>query len=388
MDSLERRGVSVGLCLSLYLEEVPMHLRSGRRYQFGELGEDYFVKRRVENAGGSKNGDGDGTIASNGVSNQRGGYWLATYDHFKKSKCGMLDPTNPLAASWFKCAVKEEILDHASASFWLASAGGPPLYAHYASSSNVGLSFHNSYAQRWTKLNRDAIREAGRDGDTFVIVDAAFGTVARHAGCTALGDRVVDFRRDDGGGVLRSIVNGIVNGGFSGLTHGHCAVSMTAPKLLTKTMDSKSREMICRWMEIAAFTTLFRTHDGDAGAGLLSGYDDVRVVGQLARFSHVYAALSEYRLRLLDEASFRGRPVVRHPALHFPNDGRFDCRGVDVEKRRRKDGYSSSYGDGSAFMLGDLVYVVPVVKCGAAKRKIYLPEGGWIHLWVSRIVPV
>ncbi len=74
---------------------------------------------------------------------------------------------------------------------------------------------------------------------------------------------------------------------------------------MVKTMDSKSREMICRWMEIAALTTLFRTHDGDAGAGLLSAYDDARVVGQLARFSHVYAALSEYRLEAEAEQECR-----------------------------------------------------------------------------------
>ncbi len=88
-------------------------------------------------------------------------------------------------------------------------------------------------------------------------------------------------------------------------------------------------------MEIAAFTTLFRTHSGDIGAGLLSRYDDVRVVEQLAHFSQVYAALSEYNLWLLDEASFRGSPVVQHPALHFLNNGRFNCRGINVEKRRK-----------------------------------------------------
>ncbi len=66
MDLLDRRRVSMGLYLSPYLEEIHMHLRSGRRYQFSNLGGDYFVKIWVENAGGSKNGNGDGTITSMG----------------------------------------------------------------------------------------------------------------------------------------------------------------------------------------------------------------------------------------------------------------------------------------------------------------------------------
>lgn len=47
VDSLERRGISVGLYLSPYVEEIPMHLRSGRRYLFEEVQQDdYFVKKK------------------------------------------------------------------------------------------------------------------------------------------------------------------------------------------------------------------------------------------------------------------------------------------------------------------------------------------------------
>lgn len=326
---------------------------------------------------------------------------LVPYNHFKKGKCGMIDPTNPSAASWFKRTIKEELLDYASASFWLASAGtGPPMDAHYTSASNDGLAFHNSYGEKWAELNREAIREAGRDGDSFFIVDSAFGGSAKHAGTTSLGgDRIANFHRDanDGNGVLRSILNGIVNGGFSGLTHAHCAVSVAVPRQLKSSMtkgamDSKSREMICRWFEMTAFTALFRTHDGGscgAGGGMSCAYDDEYVLDQLARWSDVYVALAEYRLQLLNEASFQGYPVVRHPVLHFPNEERFNCCSISVgskkKKKKSKDGYGNvSYGDDvPSFMLGDLIYVVPVVKSGVVKTKVYLPSGGWIHLWTE-----
>ena len=36
-------------------------------------------------------------------------------------------------------------------------------------------------------------------------------------------------------------------------------------------------------------------------------------------------------------------------------------------------------------MLGDLVYVVPILNSGVVRSEAYLPQGAWIHLWV-RIV--
>jgi hypothetical protein len=68
---------------------------------------------------------------------------------------------------------------------------------------------------------------------------------------------------------------------------------------------------------------------------------------------------------LSNEAAFWGYPVVRHPLLHFPEDEMF--MGCNV----------------SSFMLGGNIYVAPVMKYGVVKTKVYLPEGKWMHLWVS-----
>ena len=34
-------------------------------------------------------------------------------------------------------------------------------------------------------------------------------------------------------------------------------------------------------------------------------------------------------------------------------------------------------------MLGELMYIVPVLKIGVKKMGVYLPKGTWIHLWVG-----
>ncbi|KAL7554276.1 hypothetical protein ACHAWF_017720 [Thalassiosira exigua] len=382
VDSLERRGINVGISVSPYLEEIPPVLRSGRRYLFGEAGEDCFVKKEVVRRDGK---DGAPVVAT------------ALHNQFKKTKCGVLDPTRHEAAAWFKQVLREEVLQYAGASFWLAdlSAGGPPVDGAYASDPHDGhgLPFHNAYAEEWSRLNREAVAEAGRDGDGFVVVNAAYGSAAKHAGCTSLGDHVPCFRRD-GGGILRAVLNGIVNGGFSGLTHGHCAVCVSVPRGLSTAVgsdiDAKSREMICRWMEMTAFTTLFRTHDGDGGdaeagggkgrgkEGRLCAYYDPATVRALVRWSRVYIALAEYRTRLLNEASFRGWPVVRHPTLHFPHDENF------FADEGGSGGNSASAMP--AFMMGDLIYMAPVLRSGVVKKRVYLPEGAWIHLWTMEEV--
>ena len=50
------------------------------------------------------------------------------------------------------------------------------------------------------EVNHDAIAEAGRDGDGFFIVNCAYGSTTKYARSTSLGDHVVNFRRDGGGG--------------------------------------------------------------------------------------------------------------------------------------------------------------------------------------------
>lgn len=339
------------------------------------------------------------------------------YNQLKRAKCGILDPTNFSATSWFKKAVKEEVFGFAGASFWLAdmTMGGPPVDGIYTAprssdhgvvvttgmsatggdymTAGLGLSFHNSYAEKWAEIQHESIKDAGREGDAFFIMNSAYGSAAMHAGFTSLGDYIVDFRRDDssdgnGSGILRAVLNGLLNGGFSGLTHGHCAVNLAVPRRLSNavnhSIDSKSREMICRWFEMTAFTALFRTHDGECGARVCGGhgsmicaYDDEVVMKSLARWSQVFVALSEYRLRLLNEASFKGYPVVRHPMMHFSTDTNFHGNYLN----KKDDLFSTSCS--SAFMMGDLIYVAPILKSGVVKSKVYLPQGEWIHLWVS-----
>ena len=66
-------------------------------------------------------------------------------------------------------------------------------------------------------------------------------------------------------------------------------------------------------------------------------------------------------------AAEKGHPVVRPLFLHYPND-------------------EQTYGLRHQFMLGPDFVVAPVLKKGAKKVRLYLPEGRWQHVWSGAIL--
>lgn len=72
------------------------------------------------------------------------------------------------------------------------------------------------------------------------------------------GDQMVSWQANDG---IKSAVVGLLSSGLSGyaLNHsdigGYCAVNLPFIKY------NRSEELLIRWMELNAFTTVFRTHE-------------------------------------------------------------------------------------------------------------------------------
>ena len=76
-----------------------------------------------------------------------------------------------------------------------------------------------------------------------------------------------------------------------------------------------------RWIELGAFQSIFRTHEGLRPDWSHQFDTDQETLRHIARFSNVYNAWHDYRQSLVSEAAERGWPVVRHPFLHYPEDG-------------------------------------------------------------------
>jgi alpha-glucosidase len=122
--------------------------------------------------------------------------------------------------------------------------------------------------------------------------------------------------------------------------------------------------LLLRWIELGAFTAVFRTHEGNIPGVNHQFYSDEETLRHFVRFAKIYAAWKPYRMELVREASETGLPVVRHPFIHYPEDPEV----LDLEYQ---------------FMVGKALMVAPVLDPDTDTVELYLPAGNWAHLWTG-----
>ncbi|VAH76004.1 unnamed protein product [Triticum turgidum subsp. durum] len=281
----------------------------------------------------------------------------------------MLDFTNPEASSWFK-GILRGMADE-GVSGWMADFGeGLPLDARLHSGEDP-VAAHNRYPELWARVNREFAdewkSEAGEDeGEGLVFfVRAGFRESSRWAMLFWEGDQMVSWQANDG---IKSSVVGLLSGGLSGipLNHsdagGYCTVDL--PLLRYR----RSEELLMRWMEVNAFTVVFRTHEGNKPGSNCQFYSNSRTLAHFARCAKMYKAWEFYRLQLVKEAAEKGLPVARHLFLHYPED-----------RRVQEMTYQQ-------FLVGTEMLVVPVLDKGRTAVTAYFPTsdgGSWRHVWTG-----
>ncbi len=156
-----------------------------------------------------------------------------------------------------------------------------------------------------------------------------------------------------------------MGGGFSGLALNHSDIGGYTSLSKWGLGYSREQELLLRWMEASAFTTAFRTHEGNQPGENAQFYSNSTTLDAFSKFAKVYAALGFYRAQLFKEASEKGYPVVRHLVLEFQNDN-------DVAELTDQ------------FMLGDEFLVAPIINKNRRWKKVYFPEGTWINVWTGK----
>ncbi|KAL7234706.1 hypothetical protein ACSBR1_018205 [Camellia fascicularis] len=251
---------------------------------------------------------------------------------------GMLDLTHPHTASWFKQILQEMVDDGVRG--WIADFGeGLPVDATLYS-GEYPISAHNRYPELWAKINWEFVEEWKSNRS---------------------GDQMVSWQANDG---IKSSVVGLLSSGISGYAFNHsdiggyCAVNLPFFKY------QRSEELLLRWIELNAFTTVFRTHEGNKPASNSQYYSNHKTLSHFARLAKVYKASKFYRTQLVKESQ-KGLPVCRHLFLHYPDDEHV---------------HSLSY---EQFLVGDEILVVPVLDKGKKNVKVYFPVGescSWKHI--------
>lgn len=271
---------------------------------------------------------------------------------------GIVDLTDPAAREWYKGVIRREMLG-TGASGWMADyAEGLPFDCRLFSGEDAAV-VHNRFPEEWARLNRELLEEEGLLGEAAFFCRSGYTRSPGQASLFWTGDQLVTFDGDDG---MKSAIKGMLSGGFSGMSLNHSDIGgyTTIPVLYPR-----SRELLLRWMEMAAFTAVYRTHEGSLPEANAQFYSDPGTLAHFARFARVFRALAFYRQELMQEAFARGAPLLRHPLLHYPGD-------------------PEVYGLKYQWLLGSEFMVAPVVDEGDRDVNAYLPAGRWVHVWSGR----
>ncbi len=174
------------------------------------------------------------------------------------------------------------------------------------------------------------------------------------------GDQLTSWDAHDG---IKSAVTGMLSGGMSGFSLNHSDIGGYTGINNPLLHINRSKELLLRWMELSAFTTVFRTHEGNTPDQNAQFYTDADTLRQFDRFAKVYAAWGFLRRRLVNYAAETGVPVMRPLFLHYPDD---------------PVTYTLSYQE---FLAGPDLLVAPVLDPGKETVRVYLPAGIWVHVW-------
>lgn len=278
---------------------------------------------------------------------------------FGEFECGVVDFTNPEAAEWFAERVIGRNMIDFGLSGWMADFGEYlPLDVHLANGVDAKL-MHNAWPTLWAEVNARAVEKRGRTGDILFFMRAGFTGVQKYCPLLWGGDQSVDFTRHDG---LVTVISGALSSGLLGNAYHHSDIGGYTSLF----GNVRTAELIMRWAEMAAFTPVMRTHEGNRPRDNLQLDQDPEVLAHFARMTQVYVHLVPYLKFLVAEASTRGLPVQRPLFLHFEADAR-------------------TYAIQDAYLYGPDLLVAPVWQSGKSEWSTYLPEGSdWIHVWSGR----
>lgn len=325
IEELHARGIKFLGYVNPYLVE------GGELYKEG-LAKDVFAKKS------------DGSV------------YLVDFGEFY---CGVIDFTKPDAYQWFKDEVIKKHSINIGIDGWMADFGEylptDDIVLHNGVSPMIE---HNHWPALWAQCNYDAVTESGKLGEIVYFMRAGGTGSQKH--CTLLwaGDQSVDFSRHDG---LNTVICAALSAGMIG-----CGLSHSDIGGYTSLFGNvRTKEVFLRWAEMAAFTPVMRTHEGNRPDDCFQFYDDEDTLNRLARLVDVYTMLAPYTKTLVAENAAKGIPVQRPLFIHNEEDEK--CYDMQFE-----------------YLFGSDMLVAPVYLGEQVQWEVYLPEGEWVHLWTGK----
>lgn len=267
-------------------------------------------------------------------------------------KFGIVDLTNPDAYNWFKSIIKTNMID-LGMSGWMADFG-EYLPVECQLHNSTGETLHNVWPDLWVKLNREVLEETNQLGKILFFNRAGYSNNLKYTTLIWNGDQHVDFTDDFG---MRSALRAMLSLSLSGVGYSHSDVGgyTTVPGI------KRNKTLYLRWLEMNTFTPILRTHEGNKPKANIQSYSDIDTIKATSLFSNIHYLLKPFFKSLEKEYRETGTPMIRPTFMHY-----------DMYKE-------------DAFLLGNDLYVVPVMDNRKKTITVEFPSNGWIHLFTDAL---
>lgn len=278
-------------------------------------------------------------------------------------KAYQMDLLNPKARTWMAEHISKQMID-LGFSGWMADFGEWYPAKARRRGDRGWLEAHNLYPVYWQQVNRMAVDSHPRRDELLFFSRSGYAYGGTFASVYWTGDQTTSWGRHDG---LPSAVTALLSSGLSGIAINHSDIGGYTNVSLPGLKLHRDKALFFRWAELAAFTPIFRTHEGLQPDKNVQPWTDSTTVAFFTRMGRLHHALKPYFKHLNAEAAEKGYPIIRHLWLHYPED-RLAAKAAEQ------------------FLLGEDLLVLPVLAPGKASVHGYFPPGEWEHLWTGEVV--
>lgn len=219
-------------------------------------------------------------------------------------------------------------------------------------SSESHLAIHNVYGMLNAKATYDGLLKLNPEERPFVLTRAAYAGAQRYA-ATWTGDNTSSWNH------LRLMSRTLVNLGISGYTMAGADIGGF--------VGSPTPELLTRWIQVGAFTPMFRNHTTKYTADQepwVHGEEHLKI---RRKYIELRYRLLPYIYNMLEEASRTGVPLMRPLFLEFPEQEKFYSEPLN--------GLVQQYMFGSDFL------VIPKVVEMLDPAMVSIPTGNWYNFW-------
>lgn len=281
-----------------------------------------------------------GYFADNDVSNM---WWLGS------DKVGLIDASNPDAMDWMWNFYSRRTLEGVSG--WWLDLGEPE--SHDDDSQHMGGStdqIHNEFGDLWTGRVYRGFKEEFPAVRPFLMPRAGTAGMQRYSAFPWSGDIMRSYKG------LQAQIPALISSGMSGVAYmGSDVGGFKADGVGT------DAPLYLRWIQMATFSPMMRTHSTDRPEPYLPEYADV--FESVKKYINLRYSYLPYTYTLAWENATKGTPLAR--PLNFHD----------------KAGEAPSPADcADQYLWGRDIMVAPVMENGMTGRPITFPQGTWVDL--------